>query len=759
MRLQPKPPTPKSLPITLTQKESSRSQLPPNTAKKPRIQQFISPLIWGVFVASIILSLSVAFITIGRPTLAPLEIVIPNVLRPLPEFLQVPYGVEEYCLPIVGVLALSALLRWIPPTNVSRVVVRSVMAFLAIRYLVWRSVATLNFSHWLSIALSLVFFLNEFVWISSYLLYLLQSSWTTEKKRTAQANRYEQDVLSGRYLPSVDVFVPTYKEPDHIVRRTVIGCQAMDYPNKTIYILDDTRRPHIKQLAEELGCKYITRPDNKHAKAGNLNNALPQTNGELITIMDADFVPFKNFLTRIVGFFQNPKIHLVQTPQFFYNPDYHARNLGLEHIMPNDLEHFFGFVQPGRDTGNCVICCGTSYVVRRSSLEAIGGYYTRCCVEDYQTSIRLLTHGFRIIYLNEMLSMGESTRMFADFIDQRLRWLQGNLQVYFCGNELPIWKKLNWMQKSYHVTLVLFCFNPVIRAVSLLVPLLSLYLGPSPMVASIPEYIYYAIPFTLMYIVNFTWSTDYRLSAFWNEVYDTTFCFPALQRLWLVLRNPFAKASTATRKGVKAETKNYNLHLTWPLILLLALTAFGLFLHYGGYGLGIWPLYQYEYEGKAFLIFWVIYNMVVMIASVLSGIDQPVRRVMDRFPLCTACKLTVGNRVYWGYTNDLCESGANITLTTNKFLVDKNQPVEVEFLEDGFSVKAEVIRTALNDKYSNVSLYFPSVTLEQSRHLVTMLYCHPDWWKHRKKQGGLDYLLAMLSAVLKFKPVLNKYSN
>ena len=118
-----------------------------------------------------------------------------------------------------------------------------------------------------------------------------------------------------------------------------------------------------------------------------MNNALRHTDGELITVIDADFVPFKNFLTRTVGFFQRKEIDLVQTPQKFYNPDYFARNLGLEHLLPGDLEHFYGFVQPSRDVGNSVICCGTSYVIRRSSLKAVGGYYTRCCVEDFQTSV------------------------------------------------------------------------------------------------------------------------------------------------------------------------------------------------------------------------------------------------------------------------------------------------------------------------------------------------------------------------------------
>jgi cellulose synthase (UDP-forming) len=472
--------------------------------------------------------------------------------------------------------------------------------------------------------------------------------------------------------------------------------------------------------------------------------------------MDADFVPFKNFLTRLVGFFQDSNVDLVQTPQFFYNPDYHARNMGVEYLVPNDLEHFFGYVQPGRDAGNCVICCGTSYVVRRSALEAIGGYYTRCCVEDYQTSIRLLTKGKRIIYLNEMLSMGESTRMFADFIDQRLRWLQGNLQVYFCGDELPIWSKLNWIQKSYHVTLILHCFNPVIRLIALLVPLLSLYLGASPVVASGAEYIYYAVPFVILYCVSFTWATDYRLSTFWNEVYETTFCFPALGRLWLVLRNPFAKASTATRKGVKAEKKNLNLHLTWPLIILVLASVFGLCLHYGGYWFGFWPQYQYEFDGKAILVFWVMYNIIVMLASIFSGVDQPVRRVADRFPLCTAVKLSAGDRNFWGYTSDLAENGANITLTSDKFFA-KVQPVELEFLEYGFSVEAEVVRTKVKHNYVNVSLKFPKLNAAQSRHLVTLLYCDVNWWKQRKKPGILDGFLSMVISTLGFRPLMNKY--
>lgn len=732
----------------------SKHQVKPKDAG----EKLVSPFILVLFIASLIFGLWALFFSLERPTIIPLELTIPNVLRPLPEFLALPHDEVNIWLPTVGVVILSLVLRWIPSNNLTRLFVRTILASLTIRYLAWRLTSTLNFSHWLSIAFSVTYLLFEATSMLTFLLFLFQSTWTSDKVRLKQANKYEKDVHSQRYLPSVDVFVPTYKEPDYIVRRTVIGCQAMAYPNKTIYILDDTRRPHIQQLATELGCEYITRPDNSHAKAGNLNNAIKHTNGELITIMDADFVPFRNFLNRTVGFFQDSQVDLIQTPQFFYNPDYQARNLGLENILPNDLENFFGYIQPSRDTANSVICCGTSYVVRRSSLEAVGGYYTRCCVEDFQTSIRILTNGGKLIYLNEILSMGESTRTFADFIDQRLRWLQGNLQVYFCGEELPIWSQLNLVQKSYHINQIFYCFNPLFRAFFLIAPLISLYIGILPIIGSVSEYIYYGIPFSILNITSFSWACDYRLSFFWDEIYNTTFCFPGLQRLCLVLGNPFAKASTATRKGVKAETKNYNLHINWQLIILLVISILGISIHLGGSFFELWSSSEHEFQGKEIMLFWIIYNTAIIAASLLTGIDQPVRRQEDRFPLQTNCQIYVDNNVYYGKTIDVSESGACIVLKNHKIPIADGL-ITVDFLDYNLTIPAKIIRNSSHKKHSQIAIHFENVTLEQQRQLVNILYCNMNWWKQRKKPGFTDSFLALLVAIITLKPITRTYNS
>lgn len=722
----------------------------------PQPRQLVSPWVLAVFITSILLCIGTVFIarwTSTGPTLFPADQVNPYIFHSLPSFLEIPQDAWEIWLPTAGAAMLCVLLRSIPVNNGTRLVMKSVLLILAVRYFVWRTVSTLNFSHWASTALSLFLYVNEALCFLLFILYTVQTIWTNTRQRRTQAERYSQDVLSNRYMPSVDVYIPTYNEPEFIVRRTVIGCQAMDYANKTIYILDDTRRPYIRELAQKLGCEYITRPDNTHAKAGNLNNALWQTEGELIVVFDADFVPFKNFLTRTVGFFQNQGITLVQTKQDFYNPDYHARNLGLEHLLPNDQEAFYGYIQPSWDVANSVICCGTSYVVRRSHLEAVGGYYTRCCVEDLQTSYLMRTRGFRLIFLNETLSMGESTRTYVDYVDQRLRWLQGNLQIYHCATEVPIWRKLNWVQRSYTFAHLLYCFSAVFRFGFLITPLLSAYSGVLPYVATLSEVMYYFVPFILLNMAVGGWSSGYRTSSFWNEVYDTILCFPSLRRLSLVLRKPFAKASRVTRKGIKAETKNYNLSCTWPLLILLVLTAVIIGLYLAGYTSGRWLSLPAGYEAT---FFWLIYNAVLMGVALLSAIDQPVRRLCDRFPLRTSCRLTVGERAYWGHTANMSDSGASITLNLDDFAV-ADAPAVIEFLDHGFSLEAEVVRFRIQKKYSSIALKFSNVDIQQYRCLVALLYSSMTWWKQSKSAGGLDSLLAIISSVLSLKPLLNQY--
>jgi hypothetical protein len=155
------------------------------------------------------------------------------------------------------------------------------------RYLLWRIFSSLDLSNPLNGIFSLGLLFTEIFALGSSLiqLYLMLHF----KDRRQQARRYRQGLLSGDYNPTVDILIPTYNEPDFVLLRTIVGCQALEYPHKKIYVLDDTNRPQIKQLAQDLGCYYLARSEHHYAKAGNLNHALLLTSSELVAVFDAVF--------------------------------------------------------------------------------------------------------------------------------------------------------------------------------------------------------------------------------------------------------------------------------------------------------------------------------------------------------------------------------------------------------------------------------------------------------------------------------------
>ena len=136
-------------------------------------------------------------------------------------------------------------------------------------------------------------------------------------------------------LPTVDVFIPTYSEGADILEETIAAALALDYPadRLRVWILDDGRRPWLKDLCRRRGAGYFARPSNEHGKAGNLNYALPRTAGDFLLVIDADFVLHANFLYRTLGFLlDRPEVALVQTPQLFRNPDPVQHNLGAPRL-------------------------------------------------------------------------------------------------------------------------------------------------------------------------------------------------------------------------------------------------------------------------------------------------------------------------------------------------------------------------------------------------------------------------------------------
>jgi cellulose synthase (UDP-forming) len=247
---------------------------------------------------------------------------------------------------------------------------------LGVNYIAWRWLDSVNWSAWW-IAVPLV--IAETYSLIDVALFGM-TMW--------KARRREDPPAPAPGI-TVDVFVTTYNEPVELVLRTAEAARDITYPHRT-WVLDDGSRPDLAAAARAAGVGYIERSEDwtdrpRHAKAGNLNNALFQTDGEFLLILDADQIPEPEILDRVLGYFDDPAVALVQTPQFFTNVT-SADPLGSQAPL------FYGPIQQGKDGWNAAFFCGSNAVLRRDALMQLGlvGY-----VRETERSVREALHASR----------------------------------------------------------------------------------------------------------------------------------------------------------------------------------------------------------------------------------------------------------------------------------------------------------------------------------------------------------------------------
>ena len=687
-----------------------------------------------------------------------------------PLWLAVPMVAVQYLLaPTVLLLVIAlAIMKVSPqPRRWSRSIVVGILLVLTVRYVAWRSLATLNLADPLNGVFSLGLFFFEMLMLTSGTLQLVLMF--RVRDRRVEADAHSIAVLEGTFTPSVDILIPTYNEPEFILRRTVIGCQAMAYPNKRVYLLDDTRRSEVQALAAELGCEYRTRPDNLHAKAGNLNHALLHTDGELVVVFDADFVPTRNFLTRTIGFFQDQSVALVQTPQSFYNSDPIARNLGLEDILTPEEEVFYRQIQPIRDGAGSVICAGTSFVVRRSALQHAGGFVTDSLSEDYFTGIQLSAKGYRLLYLDEKLSAGLAADNMAAHALQRLRWARGTLQAFFIeANPLTI-SGLNLIQRLAHLEGLLHWFTSIARVGYLLIPLAYSFLGVIPLRASPPELLYFFLPYYVVQLTVFAWLNHHSRSALLSDIYSLVLTFPLALTVVRVMLNPFSKGFQVTPKGTVSDRYSFNWGLAFPLITLFLLTAislwrnFGLCMVKGGWALGSADRAE-QIKGIDLGWLWSSYNLIMIGIALLILLDVPKPDRDHWLDLRRTIRLSLSPtpplpHSFWGITTMLSEGGAEVALTQSGFpllTLDESIPVTLEILEEGLKLPGIATRTSIVDQFPTVRIQFQSMTVAQERCLVEMLFCRPGQWQRRRTPGEFRSLLLLFRILLRPRVIFDR---
>ena len=611
------------------------------------------------------------------------------------------------------------------------------------RYAWWRVTTTLDFETWIQATLGYGLLAAEaYTWLV-VVLGFIQTAWPLQRQPAPLEGAPE-------YWPTVDVFIPTYNEPLAVVRPTVLAAMAMDWPRDRfkVYILDDGRREAFRAFAQEVGVEYMIRPDNAHAKAGNLNHALTKTEGELIAIFDCDHLPTRSFLKKAVGWFQrDARCAMLQTPHHFFSPDPFERNLGTFRRVPNEGALFYGLIQDGNDFWNATFFCGSCAVIRRGPLLEVGGIAVETVTEDAHTALKLHRLGYSTAYINEAQAAGLATESLSAHVGQRIRWARGMAQIFrtdnpWLGKGLTLWQRICYSNAMLHF------FFGLPRLVFLTAPMAYLFFHIYIIHAHALLLALYVLPYILQSnIANAHVQGKYR-HTFWAEVYETVLAWYVALPTTLAMVNPKLGKFNVTAKGGLVEHSyfDWSTSLPYAVLVLLNIAAFVM-------GVVRFFWWNTDEQATVFLnLVWTTYSLVVLGAAIgVAAESRQVRRMHRVVANLPAVLYLPDGRAVRATCTDYSMTGVGLKLalrdpTTWQPLV-KETPVHVGMWweEREYAFAATVM---LDRGDGTLGVQFDTLSRDEQIALVQCTFARPDSWSAWSTEHAEDRPLQGLKEIV-----------
>lgn len=526
----------------------------------------------------------------------------------------------------------------------------------------------------------------------------------------------ERNAIFDEY-PTIDVIISTYNESLEILERTIVGCLNINYPKDklNIYIGDDGKRNEVNNLCTNYNIHYITRINNKNAKAGNINNVLKTATSEFILLLDADMIPKTTIITSMLYYFEDEDTGFVQSPQVFYNQDPFQYNLGIGLDIPNEQDFFMRTMQEKRALFNSVLHVGTNALFRRKAIDDIGGIPIGSITEDMATGMLIQNAGYKSFFVRDTLAVGLTVETFEDLIKQRDRWCRGNTQVIKKYNPIKL-KNLTLVQKLIYLDGFFYWMFGVQKMVYILSPLLFLIFRILIFTANGLDLILIFLPHYISTSLYFKSISGKERNIIWSHIYDTAMApFLAISfitEFFLSKKIKFA----VTPKGTVKDKNEFNLKLAFIHILLFSISIIALVVNIRLISIGNTGIY---FTGIIINIIWCIYNMGSLFVSIFLALERKRTRKTERTPInnsfkilyalsdnCELCNFT-------GYVKDFSEKGTLITFKnfTSPFPLSNGNDISLDIEEIG-KVNGKITRIT-KDKFDyNIGIEFAESTFE-----------------------------------------------
>lgn len=521
---------------------------------------------------------------------------------------------------ISGLLVLGGLFAYRLRTHALRnLFLSSLVVFAAGRYLIWRFSFTLATEGAFNVVATYALLGIELLYIASFMLflYVFHHSWRKSDSPVVQEKTSVGPVSSKNNDVTVDIFITTYDESETLVRRTVAAACTIAYSAKKVFILDDGSRAWCRELAGEFGCTYIAREVAENAKNGNINNALTQSDGELLLILDADHIVSADILGEAVALFVDDQlIGLVQTGCAHLNSSAIEENLEIASLLPSEYEVIYSHHLRAADSRNSVSWIGSGAIIRREAIEKAGGM-SDSMILDLDFTIRMNQLGYRSVYLPAPRTLVLHPESLDAYITQQRRWSRGFMKLMLFRNPM-ILPGLTFAQRLSHTSILVGRCTPLPRLILLLFPAAFLLIDLTPIfVPSITDGLCIQLAFCFLAFLTAMAYLENRWHLIYRDLYEVIRAPWILLEQLGVLLNPSGLRFRTTPKGLELDGRESNLLLVMPHIVLLIFLLIA----------AIVGTYRLFTDGPflAISINWLLnlYQILILSCAVFSAIEKP----------------------------------------------------------------------------------------------------------------------------------------